>query len=1455
MKKVVSLFLFLFVHSIVSAGNLSFTFGDIAHIIDVSPPFVAQAGGTVVMSFEVTREKDFQIGSDIQNIINTHVWSSGIVCSQVRKAGGSSDYANYEARLEIGAITVEEFRREITFRGAEDRDAVVVSQGGETLQGTISGDNCENMFPGQRFNIIVSDAEVGAWYTLYRCEGTEMLEVETKNANKKTFYFSVIDCPGTYVVGNGASWCEGVVHAYEAVIFSPNFFRSGSMTGEIELPANGGVYSGMFEAKEEIPAEVTEFYMGMLSGEFTNLWSEYLGFALVGFSEDHTRMYYRIECGPNVSDSPRIGDTQFVYKNGDFETTIKFVQPEGGVLVPYRVTSQTDAGRTALTVCLSGSQPAVTYYLRDDAGARIRTLEGTGKPLRFEGVDTTNVYTVLARYQDMENFAELEMIGKARMPVRLPDFDSEDPHESENYVRAYSFTSDSGDYIVDATYYNGLGYPLQTVLGRASGDGSKNIVTPIYYDNMLNPEVHVCLPYAVEAECVLIGDNPEEAQPGFYDQLYGPEEGGYAYVANEFEASSRARILRAMNAGRVFRDHAKYTEHSYGFNAENEVCDTAGNPYPANALLKHVVKNEDGKMSAEFKDMTDKIRVQREMDANGNTVRDVHYAYDVLDRLSSVSTGFMYKYDSLGHIAERRILGTRDEIDIYDDEDRIVYKGTRGTHFKYEYDDFGRIANVYAKPGIWYNYDSMMDSLSRCAPGEHPILNFGGTLISSYEYGTVRSGELAFLPVEGVVSQDDLSEKVRGLKTYEKQLVVRDSTLLPELPEYVERAYYYDYKGRVVQRVEKTHLGSILRTSYKYDFVGNTLVSDELHTKDGEFDDGIRISCTYDSRNRITQESAEMRNGGNSLVSYEYDDLGRLERKIYYVDGNAISETYDYNLQGWQTRRRSDYFDQQLIYYDTVGQLPTLPLYSGNIAGVQWQHGNKSSYAYVFQYDGQDRLLSSNLYSGGMDVPERDDYSEYFDYYPDGNVKAVRRYNGDSDCIDDFSFTAGNRPGRLTDHAHDDACYPLSYDERGNLIRDEYNNLELNYNFLNLVSRTTIQTEGETAVDYYTYLADGTKCGLIGNYDLGYDYVGSLVYRNNEGLRSFESAPFGSGRFRGVDRGGFRQAVPLYFLQDHLGSTRVVVGGLQVDATFDYYPYGMLWTDAGHPVSDNNYLFNGKEWQAQDAINLYDYGARFYQPRYGKWLSVDPLAEQYYPVSPYAYCAGNPINHIDYEGRLIGFYVASRSGDIVNIPGDQDLSSVGYHYLGSDDATVGEIRDNYAAYQARQEKGKAMMSIFSPDNIGAILGIAMGAGEAPQRTMHSVRRLATSTSSSVWKLHPFERGWAIEKQLGGWGNNFPVIDKFEKGIATSIKSLDLNAKSYQNSNRVFNTLKRYIDDLVGFDGATWRTINVRGSKIVGKQLDLALPSGSGSAAQWEQIQQAMKYALQNNINMTINFIK
>ena len=62
------------------------------------------------------------------------------------------------------------------------------------------------------------------------------------------------------------------------------------------------------------------------------------------------------------------------------------------------------------------------------------------------------------------------------------------------------------------------------------------------------------------------------------------------------------------------------------------------------------------------------------------------------------------------------------------------------------------------------------------------------------------------------------------------------------------------------------------------------------------------------------------------------------------------------------------------------------------------------------------------------------------------------------------------------------------------------------------------------------------------------------------------------------------------------------------------------------------YWYNGKEWQNDLDLNLYDYGARQYDPALGRWFTVDPLAEEYVEQTPYNYTLNNPVILIDPTG-------------------------------------------------------------------------------------------------------------------------------------------------------------------------------------------------------------------------------
>jgi filamentous hemagglutinin len=83
-----------------------------------------------------------------------------------------------------------------------------------------------------------------------------------------------------------------------------------------------------------------------------------------------------------------------------------------------------------------------------------------------------------------------------------------------------------------------------------------------------------------------------------------------------------------------------------------------------------------------------------------------------------------------------------------------------------------------------------------------------------------------------------------------------------------------------------------------------------------------------------------------------------------------------------------------------------------------------------------------------------------------------------------------------------------------------------------------------------------------------------------------------------------------------------------------------------------------------------------------------------------------------------------------------------------------------------------------------------------------------------------------------------VVDDFAEGVVTSIKSIDLNAGTYQSGSRLLARINRYIDQVSRFDGARWNNVEVSSSAIEGRSLRLVIPKGSGTAEQQAAISAA-----------------
>ena len=404
------------------------------------------------------------------------------------------------------------------------------------------------------------------------------------------------------------------------------------------------------------------------------------------------------------------------------------------------------------------------------------------------------------------------------------------------------------------------------------------------------------------------------------------------------------------------------------------------------------------------------------------------------------------------------------------------------------------------------------------------------------------------------------------------------------------------------------------------------------------------------------------------LLPRDGDALGRL------VTAKLPGETanYSYNVRNALTSITSPRFSQQLRYAAGAAA----PCYNGNIAEAVTQ-GNK----YAYTYDNANRLTSAKYTPSAGDA----DYSATYAYDRNSNITALTR-KGLKDIfvnygpVDDLTMLYdGNHLWRVSDHADevllensgnlrnpeifDPSETQFGYDANGNTVKDLSRNIEkMDYNPINLPlsarlvqgtdrlsGRKTNQSIG------YTYDASGVRHRvihatqpLLGTMPMRIatadttDYVGNYVIRNGQIDKIL--TPYGY-----LQGGKFHT-----WIHDYQGNVAVVVVGDSVAQRNSYYPYGLphvtglikLQSPSATSVTGNPYKYGGKEFDTFGGTDLYDFHARYHAPSTGRFMTVDPMAEKYPGLSPYIYCAGNPVLFIDDDGTETKLYATKLPGAI-----------------------------------------------------------------------------------------------------------------------------------------------------------------------------------------------------------------
>jgi RHS repeat-associated protein len=364
---------------------------------------------------------------------------------------------------------------------------------------------------------------------------------------------------------------------------------------------------------------------------------------------------------------------------------------------------------------------------------------------------------------------------------------------------------------------------------------------------------------------------------------------------------------------------------------------------------------------------------------------------------------------------------------------------------------------------------------------------------------------------------------------------------------------------------------------------------------------------------------------GNMQILYFYDDLDRMTEIKRYVDGSndeVLMDNVQYNPENLLTQ--FDYGNdlRATFTYDSRDRLSTTDVkneatyyldldftYGSNSnitqiinswrdTGTDWNSDTES-----YSYDGLDRLTAASCTF----------WSHSYSYDKVGNRTAkdgvtytINSVNEVTALSDGTSFIY-NDNGSRTQKTKGTDTWNYTYDYANRLMKVEKN---------------------DSVLEEYIYDGEGKRIQSIEDSATTYVYSGiDIVFEETAtGTASYIYGP--TGRLAKITTFN-EESNTFYCHTDHLGSTRLVTDeNRNIISAVTYHPFGIPSTSEG----EEGYLFNQKE---KDSSGLYYYGARYYDPEVGRFISRDFLPGRLripQTLNQYTYVLNNPLKYRDPTG-------------------------------------------------------------------------------------------------------------------------------------------------------------------------------------------------------------------------------